>query len=336
MMTACQERGQLAQETVAEEEETTVLVRIDTISTTMIDQSIQYSGTLLPNKEIYFAPALPGRIDKIYVDIGSRVKTGQVLIEMDKTQLSQAITQLNSATDTYERISSLYETGSIAEQQFEQAKTQVELAQMNVDLLQKNMDFKSPISGIITGKYFENGELYSGAPNTQAGKAAVVTIQQINPIKVMVSISQSYYPRIKHGMTAAFTTDIYPGKNFAGKVSRVFPYIDPMTRTFKVEFLIVNNNEMLKPGMSVDMTLTLTSGDGLLLPSIAVLNQSGTNNRYIFINDNGVAKRIDVEVLKRHNGMLEISSPEQLVGKQLIVEGQAKLLNGTRIEVVSN
>lgn len=316
-------------------EEKTFPVRTDKIEPAIVAHTIEYSGTLVPKMEVYYAPAMPGRIDKIFVEVGSRVKQGQILIEMDKTQLSQALTQLASAQDVFDRIAKLNETGSISEQQFEQAKTQLELAQLNVDLLRKNMNFTSPISGMVTAKYFENGELYSGAPNTQIGKAAVVVIQQLNPIKVVVNISQSMYPEIKKGMEADFLCDIYPGQTFKGKVSKIYPNIDPMTRTFKTEFLINNSKEILKPGMAVDMKLPLGKSEGVLLPSIAVLNQSGTNNRYIFVNDNGIARKVDVELMKRHNDKLEVKAAEDLIGMELIVEGQGKLLNGVKIEVAT-
>jgi membrane fusion protein (multidrug efflux system) len=334
---SCQDMAKNSEEPLEETvvEERVYPVRTENIETVKIDHTIDYTGNLIPKKEVYFAPASPGRIDKIYVDVGTRVKVGQKLLDMDMTQLSQALTQLSSAQDAYDRIEKLNETGSIAEQQFEQAKTQLEMAKLNVELLKKNLNFTSPISGLVTAKYFENGELYSGAPNTQIGKAAVVVIQQLNPIKVVVNLSQSLYPEIKQGMEATFTCDIYPGQKFAGKVSRVYPNIDAMTRTFKTEFLISNPREILKPGMSVDMKLAVNESQGVLLPAISVLNESGTNNRYIFVNDNGTAKRIDVEVVNRHNDQLEVTADERLIGLELIVEGQGKLLNGAKIELVT-
>ena len=335
---ACQPKS--PEVTASQEDSTRVeksyLVRVSKIEPSKVDKTIEYTANLLPFKEVYYAPAAPGRIENIFVELGSRVQQGQVLLEMDQTQLQLAVTQLNSAMDAYERISKLNETGSIPEQQFEQAKTQVELARTNVEYLKKNASFTAPISGIVTGKYFENGEMYSGAPNTQAGKAAVVTIQQINPLKAIVNISQSYYPMVKKGMVATFTSDIYPGKTFPGKVHKIYPYIDPATRTFKTECIINNPSEMLKPGMSADMELLLEKTEGFLLPAIAVLRQSGTNNRYIFVNDNGVSRRIDVEVVRRHNGQLEVTSGEPLAGQELIVEGQSKLLNGSLLEIAAN
>ena len=335
---ACQQKSSEAE--ASPEDSTAVeksfLVRVSAIEPSKVDKTIEYTANLLPYKEVYYAPAAPGRIDHIFVELGSRVQQGQVLLEMDQTQLHLAVTQLNSAMDAYERVAKLNETGSISEQHFEQAKTQVELARTNVDYLKKNASFTAPISGIVTGKYFENGEMYSGAPNTQAGKAAVVTIQQINPLKAIVNISQTFYPQVKKGMGAMFTSDIYPGMTFPGKVNKIYPYIDPATRTFKTEFIINNPSELLKPGMSANMELILEKTEGILLPAIAVLRQSGTNNRYIFVNDQGTARRVEVEVVKRHNGQIEVTSGEPLAGQELVVEGQAKLLNGSRIEIAAN
>src|SRR5690606_36654130 len=123
--------------------------------------------------------------------------------------------------------------------------TQYELAKSNVDFLSENTTVKSPIDGIVSGKYFENGEVYSGAPNTPAGEAAVLSLMQINPLKAVVNISQSYFPDVKQGMKTRVTTDIYPDKQFDGKVYRVYPTISSSTRTFLTEVEVKNSNESL-------------------------------------------------------------------------------------------
>ncbi|MGE4289253.1 MAG: efflux RND transporter periplasmic adaptor subunit [Salinivirgaceae bacterium] len=316
-------------------EERTYPVKIATVAQEIIDRPLNYTANLAAYKEIYYAPAAPGRIDKIMVDVDDRIQKGQLLVEMDKTQLNQAKTQFESAKTNFQRIDTLYQLGSASEQQHEQLKTQYDLAKMNVEYLTENTRLLSPIQGLVTGKYFENGELYSGAPNTVAGKAAILTLMQINPMKALVSVSQSYFNQIKNGMDAEITTNIHPDQVFSGKVHKIHPTIDAATRTFKVEVLIDNPKEELRPGMFADVAINLEKTKALTVPSITVLKQEGTNNRYVFVNNNGVAKKVSVEVGKRFDDKIEIISDEIAVGTQLIVEGQANLMDGSKIDVLN-
>ncbi len=311
-------------------------VRTLTIERDSIVKTLDYTANLTAYKEIYYAPASPGRIDKITVEVGDRILKGQVLVELDKTQLNTAKTQLASATDSYRRIKTLYEQGSFAEQQYEQTKTQYELAQQNVKFLEENATLKSPINGIVTGKYFESGEMFSGAPNTQIGKAAIVTLMQVNPLKAVVSISQSFYQDVKKGMLARITSDIIPGKVFSGKVIQVYPTINPMTRTFQTEVVINNPEELLRPGMYANIEIALVEENVMMLPAIAILKQSGTNNRYVFIYENGKARQVQVEIGKRIDDRVAVITQEDLEDKALIVEGQARLIDGSAVKIASN
>lgn len=308
-------------------------VRVIAIDSSSITRTLEYTANLAAYKEIHFAPATPGRIDNIKVEVGSRVGKGQVLVEMDKTQLATAKTQLESARDSYNRIKSLYDQGSIAEQQYEQTKTQFELAQQNVDYLMENTTLKSPINGIVTGKYFENGEMFSGAPNTQAGKAAIISLMQISPLKAIVNISQAHFNYVREGMKADITADLLKGEVFEGKVTRVYPTINTMTRTFQTEITVGNADEILRPGMFSRIKLFVDEDKAFLVPSIAVLKQPGTNNRHIFISQNGIARMIGVDIGKRVNDQVEIISGELAEGMELIVEGQARLIDGSEIEI---
>ncbi|MGD9993992.1 MAG: efflux RND transporter periplasmic adaptor subunit [Salinivirgaceae bacterium] len=316
-------------------EERTYPVKVATVEQEIIDRPLEYTSNLAAFKEIYFAPVTPGRISKILVEEDDRIQKGQLLVEMDKTQLNQAKIQNESAKINFQRIDTLYRLGSASEQQHEQLKTQYDLTKMNVEYLTENTHLLSPINGVVTDKHFENGELFSGAPNTVVGKAAILTLMQINPMKALVSVSQSYFNQIKKGMEAEINTSLYPDKVFNGKVDKIHPTIDAATRTFKVEVLIDNPKEELRPGMFAAISINMEKTKALVVPSITVLKQEGTNNRYVFVNNKGVAKKVSVEVGKRFDDKIEIISDEIAVGTQLIVEGQANLMDGSKIDVLN-
>lgn len=309
-------------------------VKVLTITKSKISRTIDYTATILPFEEINMAPSTPGRVDKIYVEEGDRVSKGQDLFLMDRTQLYQQKVQLASLEKDLARLDTLLRTGSVKQQQYDQLKTQYDVTRTNVDFMEENTLLKAPFSGVVTGKYFENGELYTGSPTTASGKASVVTVMQVDPLKVNVNISEQYYPLIKRGMKAVVSADVYEGEKFAATVYRISPTIDSDTRSFTVELELKNMNNMLKPGMFVRVSLDLGEVETFVVPASIVLVQEGTNVRYVFLEKENKAERVEVNLGKRFDDQLEIISTNIREGDRLVSEGQAKLVNGDKIDIV--
>lgn len=311
----------------------TIPVKVANLSKTKISRTIDYTATILPFEEVNMVPSTPGRIDKIYVEIGDRVGKGDNLFLMDRTQLLQLKLQLSSLSKDLSRLDTLLKTGSAKQQQYDQLKTQYDVTKTNVDFMEENTLVKSPFTGIVTGKYFEDGEMYSGLPTTQTGRSAIVTVMQINPLKVKVSISEQFYPLIKKGMKATIKADVYPDETFTGTIFRIAPTVNPGTRSFDVEMEVANRNELLKPGMFVRVSMDLGEIEAFVVPANTVLIQEGTNTRFVFVSRNNVADRIEVIPGKRFDDKVEISSENLKEGDMLITEGQARLINGDKIEI---
>lgn len=309
-------------------------VKIQTIAINTISRIVSHTANIIPYEEIYLAPAAPGKITKIYVEIGDNVEKGQLLVQMDQTQLVQAKIQLASLQKDFDRIKTLNETGSIPAQQFDQIKTQLEVTKTNVKYLEDNTVVIAPFDGIITGKFFENGENYSGAPNTQAGKAAIVTLNQVNKVKAIINVSEQYYTKINLNTGIELTNEVFPGELFNGKITNIYPTIDPITRSFKIEIAVPNTKLKLRPGMYAKINLNLGSEEAITAPAIAILQQEGTNTRYIFLHKNGIAKRVNVILGDRYDENIEIISDHINNGDELIVVGQAILMDNYKVEVV--
>jgi membrane fusion protein (multidrug efflux system) len=315
-------------------EKAAIPVKITVLAKTKISRTIDYTATVLPFEEVNMAPSTPGRIDKIYVEVGDKVNKGNDLFLMDRTQLYQLKLQLSSLEKDLNRLDILLKSGSAKQQQYDQMKTQYDVTKTNVDFMEENSLLKAPFNGVVTGKYFENGEIYSGAPTTQTGRSAVVTVMQVNPLKVNVSISEQYYPLIKKGMKAFITADVFKGETFTGTVYRISPTINSSTRSFITELELPNRNDILKPGMFVRVSMDLGEVETFVVPANTVLVQEGTNLRYVFVEDNNSAKRVEVAIGKRFDDQLEIISETLKEGDKLVTEGQSKLINGEKIEIV--
>jgi membrane fusion protein, multidrug efflux system len=304
------------------------------LAKTKIARTIDYTATILPFEEVNMAPSTPGRIENIYVEVGDRVNKGDDLFLMDRTQLYQQKVQLASLAKDLSRLDTLLRSGSAKQQQYDQMKTQYDVTNTNVEFMEQNTLLKAPFNGVVTGKYFENGEMYSGTPTTATGRSSIVTVMQINPLKVNVSISEQFYPLIKKGMKAIITADVYKGETFTGHVFRISPTINSASRSFIVEMELPNRNDLLKPGMFVRVSMDLGEVETFVVPANTVLVQEGTNTRFVFLEKNNMAERIEVTLGKRFDDQLEIISDNIKVGDMLVTEGQARLINGDLIELV--
>ena len=313
----------------------TIPVKTMTLARTKIARTIDYTATILPFEEVNMAPSTPGRIDKIYVEEGDRVNKGDKLFLMDRTQLYQLELQLSNLQKDLDRIDTLLRSGSAKQQQYDQLKTQYDVLKTNVDFMQENTVMKSPFYGVVTGKYFENGEMYSGTPTTQTGRSAIVTVMQVNPLKINVSISEQYYPLIKIGMKAEVTADVYKDQTFTGTVYRISPTINAASRSFIAELELPNKSDKLKPGMFVRVSMDLGEVETFVVPAHTVLLQEGTNIRFVFLEKNKVAERVEVTLGKRFDDQLEILSSNIKEGDMLVTEGQARLINGDNVQLIN-
>lgn len=332
ILSSCSSKTNKTANTSVTDVKSEVPVKVMTLGKTKIARTVDYTATILPYEEVNMAPSSPGRIDKIYVEVGDRVNKGDNLFLMDRTQLYAQKVQLAGLAKDLARLDTLLRTGSVKQQQYDQLKTQYDVTKTNVDFMEVNTLLKAPFNAVVTGKYYEEGEMYSGTP-TASGKAAVVTVMQVNPLKINVGISEQYYPLVKKGMKAEVTADVYKGESFTGTIFRVYPIINASTRSFIAELELPNRNEMLKPGMFVRVTLNLGEVETFVIPANTVLQQEGTNQRFVFIAKNNVAKRVEVTLGQRFDDMLEIVSSEIKEGDQIVKDGQAKLINGDKLKI---
>lgn len=300
-----------------------------------IIRNIEYTSSLVAYEEVHLAPATAGRIKKYFVDVSDFVQQGQLLVQMDSTQYQQAqITMLSLETD-FNRYDTLKKTGSIADQLYDQFKAKYDIAKSSFGFLLENTQLKAPFSGIISGKYFEDGEVYSGLPVAAVGKPAVLSIVQINNLKALVNVSSSYFPLVSLGMKADVISDLYPDITYKGVVTRIYPTIDNSTKTFVVELSIENEKLKLRPGMFAKIRINLGEGDAVLVPSITLIKQTGTNNMYVFINkDNKAIKKLvkTGTIIDDKTEIIEGLSE----GDELIITGQNKLENNNPIKVIKS
>ena len=323
LLNACTPKAEKKQE----EEIRVENVKTAVLETQEIAQKIDFSTTLEPYNKVMVAPTMAGRIDKIHVEVGSKVQANQLLVEMDKTTYLQTKVSFDNLAVDFQRISTLYNSGNIAQQTYDQTKAQYESLNTNVQNLERNTFLRAPFSGVIAAKNYENGELYAGTP--------ILLLVDMANLKAHINIPESYYPSIKEGMNVAITSDVFTDKEFKGIIEIVSPVIDATTHTFQVQIKISNAGGVLRPGMFARIGVDFDKINAKVVPYQAVLKLQGSNERYVYVNKNGVAKRVKVQMGKRYDDKIEILSDELKEGDQLVVVGQARLVDGVKVNVVN-
>lgn len=321
-----------ADQDIEVQEQETPVVEVIEASKSELTESITYASNLEPWKQVNIASNAPGRIAEIFVEEGDTVESGDRLVRMQDTQLQQARIAYETAKREFERLEPLYEQGAVTQQQLDLAQTEFENAQINLELLEENTLLNSTIDGVVTAKWFEEGEFYLSTP-TESGSPGIVQIMQLNPLKLVVNINESQLPYIKKGEPVHLTVDAFPNEEFESEVNRVFPTVDPNTRTFRVEVTINNDNYRLKPGMFARATIETRSHNALFVPREALIRGTSTNSQdvlFIIDEDNTVVRQV-VKVGIFIDESVAIEDGVQ-PGQHVVVKGKQRIENGMKVQ----
>ena len=312
--------------TASQEEERVEQVRTTVLQPREIEREISVSTNLQGYLTQNVAPSLTGKIEHIYCEVGDKVVKGSDLVRMDQTQYKTTKISLANLETEKNRVEMLLKTGSATQQQYDQITTQYNSTKEQLEFLEQNTYVKAPFAGVISAKTYEDGELYGGQP--------ILVLTQIDKLKALVAIPETYFPKFKPGMKLTLTSEIYPDQVFPATVEVVYPTIDATSHTFQVKIVIPNGKQLLRPGMYVTTTIGLGKANTIVAPYQAVEKLVGANDRYIFLNENGRAKRVAVELGQRFDQDIELISPEIVPGVEMVVVGQHKLVDGVKLNVV--
>ncbi|OIP82905.1 MAG: efflux transporter periplasmic adaptor subunit [Porphyromonadaceae bacterium CG2_30_38_12] len=321
-MSACGKKDATSKAVAAEK----IKVKIAATTEREIEQSSEFTATVEPEVKNNIAPAAPGRIRQIFVNVGSTVTKGQRLAQMDVANLSNSETQLDNLRRVYKRVSELFNVGGASQQELDNAKLQLDVAETNLKNLGENTYLLSPINGVITAKNYDVGDMYSA-------QMPILTVMQINPVKIKINVSESFYSTLKVGMDVDVKVDVFADQKFRAKVSLIYPTIDDRTRTFPVEVKLANANSKVRPGMFARVFMNFGKVKRVVVPDLAVVKQSGSGGRYVYVYQQGKVEFREVQIGQRFDTEYEIISGIT-AGEQIVVSGQSKLVDGADVEVI--
>ena len=311
------------QETEAQKEELP-LVSIEKVMEEDVPQIASYTATLEPFKTNNISASSSNRIKSILVDVGSRVHAGQTLVVLDAVNIDQQEIRIANMKREYDRAVELLNIGGGTQQQVDQLKTEYDAAVRALANMKENTTLISPVSGVVTVRNYDNGDM--------TGQLPILTIEQQQPVKVMVNISEQDYAKVRQGMPVKVTLDVYGDEEFAGKVYLVHPTIDSSTRTFVVEVTLPNADNRIHNGMFARVEFNYGTQRHVVVPDRAVVKQSGSGNKYVYVYKDGRVSYNQVQLGQRLGTRYELLSGVEN-NSDVVVTGQTRLADGVQVEI---
>ena len=320
--------------------DTTPTVAVEQVTRRDVPQEVVYTTTIQAFAKNNIAPQSVNRIAKINVEVGDYVTKGQELAKMDQVQLQQAEIQMqqtklqmqNNEVE-YGRLKGLYDAGGLSksdldaiELAYNASKLSYNVAKKSYDNLLENSVLLSPINGVVTARNYDIGDMY-------AMSAPIFTVEQISPVKLLVGVSESDYTKVHKGDAVTITADALPGQEFQGEINRIYPTVDPATRTFTVEVKVANADKALRPGMFARATVTFGVNNSIIIPDVAVVKQQGSGERFVYVlEEDGTVSYTKVVLGRRLGSEYEVIEGLE-DGAKVVTGGQIRLKNGVKVIV---
>jgi len=304
------------------------LVRLESIA----DQ-IESAGTTTANESLNLTAKVSDTVNKIHFNDGAFVNRGDILVELtndaEATRLAEARASADDAKKQYERLQNLADSNFIAPTDVDVARTRAQTADARLEGVMVAMDdrlIRAPFSGILGYRNISEGSLLS--PST-----VITTLDDISVIKLDFTISELYLADVQVGQTVMALSIVYQGRDFEGTVRVVGSRIDPVTRSVSVRAHIDNSDGTLRPGMLLTVTLALNEYEAVVIPEQAVIPSQG--KQYVFtIDEENIARRVEVELGRRRPGLVEIVSGV-VPGQRVVTQGTAQVRPGQPVRILN-
>ena len=300
------------------------IVEVATVAQENVKQSSEYTGTVEAFKTNNISSNSGSRIKQILVNVGSRVSRGQRLVILDDVNIAQQQIALSNLKRELERARELVKIGGGTQQTVDQLQAQYDANARALRTMQENTVLTSPVSGVVTAKNYDAGDLPAGLP--------ILTIEQQQPLKVIVNVNESEYPHVRKGMPVNVTFDTYGDEVFQGQVYLIHPTVDATSRTFQVEVAITNRQDKVRTGMFARVYFNYGSTMSVVVPDRAVQKQVGSGVRYVWVYQGGEVEMREVELGQRLEDRYEVKGG-LAAGSQVVIAGASRLQDGAKVQL---
>ncbi|MGB1951364.1 MAG: efflux RND transporter periplasmic adaptor subunit [Marinobacter sp.] len=290
-------------------------------------------GSLKALDAVELTTEVSGRVVELNLRSGQRVDQGDLLLRLDDRQaradvrMSEA--EVADARRQYDRARSLRINNSISQSQVDELRTTLEVAQAQLEAARTRLDnhrITAPFGGVVGLSDISMGAYLSAG-------TAVATLDSTDRMELGFSVPERFLGQITLGQQVRGSSPAYPEESFNGELVELGTRINELSRTLPVRALIDNPDGKLRPGQFMAANLTLREREALVIPEQAVLLRGA--DKYVFIAEDGKARRVSVTLGSRKPGLVEVAEGLTLEDP-VIITGQDRLSSGDRIEVVED
>lgn len=326
LMTACGSKDTQTTPTGQEAQKAAPVVSVITAQAEDVDITNTFTSNIEPYATNNIVSQTAGRIVSIRAEVGDKVRKGQLLATMDDVNLAKTRMQYVNDSTELGRLTELYKIGAISQADYDMAKLALNVTKKTYENLAENTYLRSPIDGVVTARNYDKGDMYSMAQ-------PIFVVQQIQPVKMLINVSESLFSQVHEGMDFDVDVDSYPGETFQGKVNLLYPTVNAATHTFPVEVVCQNADQRLRPGMFARVTATFGTNHHVVIPDVAVVKQMGSGEHFVYVlQPDNTVKYTLVELGKRMGNRYEIVSGIN-EGDRIVTEGQVRLKDGVSVTV---
>ncbi len=312
--------------TEGQNKQTVPVVSVVTAQAEDVDITSTFTSNIEPFATNNIVSQTAGRIVSIMAEVGQKVSKGQLLATMDDVNLAKVRMQYVNDSTEFARLTELYNIGAVSQADFDMSKLALNITKKTYNNLLENTYLRSPINGVVTARNYDKGDMYNMA-------TPIFVVEQIQPVKMLVNISESLFTQVSKGIEFDITVDAYPNEVFKGKVDLIYPTVSSTTHTFPVEVICQNSDQRLRPGMFARVTGSFGTNHHVVVPDIAVVKQQGSGEHFIYlVNADNTVTYTKVELGRRLGNRYEITSGIK-EGDKIVIEGQVRLKNGISVTV---
>ncbi|MCT4619958.1 MAG: efflux RND transporter periplasmic adaptor subunit [Marinisporobacter sp.] len=351
-LTGCGKKGK-----VLAKEEKLISVKTSTIERKNLTLKTTLSGKIKPIEESSIVSKVPGKVMNVSVEIGDKVQKGDVLFELEKTDLMNAVKQteaaynaslaslklkeeqLANAQKNYKRNKALYEQGALSQQAFEQSELQASESQLDVAKAQAEQSKVSlenaksklsdaivtaPISGFITSVEISKGEMASGG-------MPAVTIANLDTVLIETNISEHLINRVRTGDMVEILVKSASKKPLPGKIFALSPAPTKNGLTYPMKITLENKDTLVKAGMFAEISIVSDRKENIItIPSDSVVVKEGKEVVFLVNNNQSIMKEVSLGL---DNGK-EVEVLDGLkVGDAIVIKGQNYLDEGNKVKI---
>lgn len=306
------------------------LVRVEPARAERFVERLEAVGTARANEQVTLSAPVTERVITLNFSDGGYVQKGQIVAVLargqEQAQLAEAQARAAEAQKQLDRLDELkrrgFATNSAVDAQTalaQSARAQAEQARASIG----DRVLRAPFSGYVSLRNISRGAI------VQAG-AEVATISDLSRIKLDFTVPETMLTSVREGQSIEAKAAAYPDQSFAGRVESIDPVINPQTRAATVRAIMPNPGRKLMPGMLLTVSIVSAARQSLAVPELAIVGEG--ERSFVFVVENGVAKRVPVETGVRDGQKIEIRSGLR-PGQQVVTEGVVKISDGQKVKL---